>query len=65
MAIPTSDGRRFEVHNFTATVSGGELAPGDDADDADDARCITAADLGEFPLAANLADYLCGAGIPT
>lgn len=58
--IPTGDGRVFEVHDFAATVTGGELAPGDDADDA---RWVTAAELDQLPLTANLDGYLRGAGI--
>ena len=60
VTIPAGDGRVFEVHDFAATVTGGELAPGDDADDA---RWVTAAELDQLPLTANLDDYLRGAGI--
>lgn len=62
VTIPAGDGRVFEVHDFAATVTGGELTPGDDADDA---RWVTPADLDQLPLTTNLADYLRGAGILT
>ncbi|MGO3191546.1 MULTISPECIES: NUDIX domain-containing protein [Micrococcales] len=62
VTIPAGDGRVFEVHDFAATVTGGELAPGDDADDA---RWVTPAELDQLPLTTNLADYLRGAGILT
>ncbi|WP_417233922.1 NUDIX domain-containing protein [Arthrobacter sp.] len=62
VTIPAGDGRVFEVHDFAATVTGGELTPGDDADDA---RWVTAADLDQLPLTTNLADYLRRAGILT
>ncbi|AYG04594.1 NUDIX hydrolase [Gryllotalpicola protaetiae] len=62
VTIPAGDERMFEVHDFAATVTGGELASGDDADDA---RWVTAAELDQLPVTANLADYLRGAGILT
>lgn len=62
VTIPAGDGRVFEVHDFAATVTGGELAPGDDADDA---RWVTPAELDQLPLTTNLADYLRRAGILT
>lgn len=31
--LPAGDGREYEVHDFAATVAGGSLAAGDDADD--------------------------------
>jgi hypothetical protein len=40
-------------------VTGGELAPGDDAADA---RWVTAADLERLPLTKGLAGYLAGWG---
>lgn len=60
VTIPAGDGRVFEVHDFAATVTGGELSPGDDADDA---RWVTPAEFDQLPLTTNLADYLRGAGI--
>lgn len=62
VTIPAGDGRMFEVHDFAATVTGGELASGDDADDA---RWVAAAELDQLPVTANLADYLRDAGILT
>ncbi|MEE1622615.1 MULTISPECIES: NUDIX domain-containing protein [Micrococcales] len=62
VTIPAGEGRVFEVHDFAATVTGGELASGDDADDA---RWVAAAELDQLPVTANLADYLRGAGILT
>lgn len=58
--IPAGGGRTFEVHDFAATVIGGNLSPGDDAEDA---RWVTAVELHRLPLTSNLADYLHGAGI--
>lgn len=49
-----------EVHDFAATVVGGELHPGDDADDA---RWVSDAELDDLPLTTGLADYLRGAGL--
>ncbi len=60
VTIPSGDGRTFEVHDFAATVTGGHLTAGDDADDV---RWVTAAELDRLPLTANLADYLRGAGV--
>lgn len=58
--IPAGDGRTYEVHDFAATVTGGTLTPGDDADDA---RWVTPAELDRLPLTSNLTDYLRAAGI--
>lgn len=58
--IPTGDGRVFETHDFAASVIGGRLAPGDDADDA---RWCTDADLDTLPLTSGLAEHLRGAGV--
>lgn len=60
LRLPAGDGRIFEVHDFAATVNGGALAPGDDADDA---RWVAPAELGTLPLTVDLADYLRRAGI--
>lgn len=63
VAIPTADGRVFEVHDFAATVTGGTLCPGDDAVDA---RWFTPAELDTVPLTTDLRGYLARAGvIPT
>ena len=48
------------VHDFAATVVGGELHPGDDTDDA---RWASDAELGDLPPTTGLADYLRGAGL--
>lgn len=61
--IPTGDGRVYEIHDFAASVVGGALAAGDDAEEA---RWVSPEELGGLPLTDNLADYLRGAGlIPT
>ena len=61
LAIPAGADRTYEVHDFAATVIGGTLTPGDDADDA---RWVTPAELDELPLTTGLRDYLVLAGIP-
>ncbi|SJM66072.1 NUDIX domain-containing protein [Gulosibacter sp. 10] len=53
--IPTGDGRTFEVHDFAATVLGGTLRPGDDADDA---RWASDEELDALPLTEDLAGHL-------
>lgn len=58
--IPAGDGRVFEVHDFAATVIGGELTPGDDAEDA---RWFYDAELDTIPVTHNLAEYLRRAGV--
>ena len=55
LVSPTSDGRMFEIHDFAATVTGGVLAAGDDADDA---RWVRADQLDTLPLTVDLASYL-------
>lgn len=55
LSSPTADGREFEIHDFAATVTGGELAAGDDADDA---RWVHVDDLDDLPLTVGLAAYL-------
>lgn len=60
VTIPRSDGRTFEVHDFAATVTGGTLTAGDDADDV---RWFTPAELDEVPLTSDLRGYLARAGI--
>jgi 8-oxo-dGTP diphosphatase len=47
------------VNDYLAVVTGGELAAGDDADDA---RWVTAADLPALPLTDGLAGYLAAWG---
>ncbi|MGB6244491.1 MULTISPECIES: NUDIX hydrolase [Gordonia] len=60
VTVPYGDGETFEIHDFAATVIGGELMPGDDADEA---RWMTASQLAAVPLVATLADCLRSAGI--
>lgn len=57
---PTADGRMFEIHDFAATVAGGELRAGDDADDA---RWVHVDELDDLPLTVDLASYLRQPGI--
>lgn len=57
---PTADGRMFEIHDFVATVAGGELRAGDDADDA---RWVHVDELDDLPLTVDLASYLRQPGI--
>ncbi len=58
--IPTGDGREYDVHDFAATVLGGELRAGDDAAEA---RWVTDSELDDLELTDGLADYLRGAGL--
>ncbi|MEO7586586.1 MAG: NUDIX domain-containing protein [Arachnia sp.] len=57
---PTADGRMFEIHDFAATASDGDLVAGDDADDA---RWVHMDDLESLPLTVDLADYLRRPGV--
>ncbi len=61
LTVPTGDGRHFQIHDFAATVIGGELVVGDDAADA---RWVRLAELGDYPLTSNLRHYLRRAGLP-
>lgn len=47
VAIPAPNGRVFEIHHFAATVTGGAMAPGDDADDT---RWFSPAELQGYAL---------------
>ena len=60
LTIPAGEGRVYEIHDFAATIIGGSLAPGDDADDA---RWVSGADLGDLPLTTDLESYLRRVGI--
>ncbi|MEO6504588.1 MAG: NUDIX domain-containing protein [Terrimesophilobacter sp.] len=60
LRIPARDGRVFDVHDFAATVIGGDLKFGDDANDA---RWVAATEFESLPLTTDLADYLGRAGI--
>lgn len=53
-------GRVYEIHDFAATYVDGDLAPGDDADDA---RWVRPEELSQLPLTRELADYLARAGV--
>lgn len=55
LRTPTADGRLFQIHDFAATVVDGELAAGDDADDA---RWVHVDDLDGLELTTDLARYL-------
>ena len=56
---PTADGRMYEIHDFAATVTGGELVAGDDADDV---RWVSPDELQDFHLTVDLPAYLRRAG---
>ncbi|SEC00007.1 ADP-ribose pyrophosphatase YjhB, NUDIX family [Paramicrobacterium humi] len=60
LRIPLGDGRYYEVHDFAATLVGGTLAAGDDADDV---RWLLPEKLSQYPLTDGLLDYLRRAGI--
>jgi ADP-ribose pyrophosphatase YjhB (NUDIX family) len=53
--IPAPGGAVIDVSDYLAVVTGGQLTPGDDADDA---RWVTAADIAALPLTDGLASYL-------
>lgn len=57
---PWRDGGILEIRDYTATVTGGELAPGDDAADA---RWVTPGDLAVLPLTSGLLAALTQWGI--
>ena len=56
---PTADARVYEIHDFAATVTGGELRAGDDADDV---RWVPPEELHKFELTVDLPEYLRRAG---
>ena len=58
--LPAGADREFDVRDFVATVVGGSLTPGDDADDA---RWFNADQLDTVELTANLLGYLRDAGV--
>lgn len=60
VAIAAADGQVFDVHDFAATIAGGVLSPGDDAEDA---RWFTPAELDTVPLTNGLRGYLARAGV--
>jgi len=57
---PGLDGAVIDIRDYAATVTGGTLAPGDDAADA---RWVAPADLDSLPLTDGLAETLAGWGI--
>lgn len=60
LTAPTADGRLFQIHDFAATVTGGQLLAGDDADDA---IWATVDELDTLPLTVDLASYLRRPGV--
>jgi ADP-ribose pyrophosphatase YjhB (NUDIX family) len=58
--LPGLDGAVADVRDYLATVTGGELAAGDDAADV---RWATAADLTRLPLTNGLAEFLAARGV--
>ena len=53
--LPGLGGAVIVVSDYRAVVTGGDLVPGDDADDA---RWVSAAELDALPLTGGLAGYL-------
>lgn len=60
LQVPTGDGRVYEIHDYAATVTGGTLLAGDDADDV---RWVGADELAALPTTHDLIGYLQRAGI--
>ena len=58
--LPGLDGAVVDVRDYLATVTGGELAAGDDAADV---RWVTAAELARLPLTNGLAEFLAAGGV--
>jgi ADP-ribose pyrophosphatase YjhB (NUDIX family) len=58
--LPGLNGAVADVRDYLATVTGGELAAGDDAADV---RWATAADLTCLPLTNGLAEFLAARGV--
>ncbi|NKZ07055.1 NUDIX hydrolase [Actinomadura latina] len=52
---PGPDGVAYEIHDYTATVTGGTLRAGDDASEA---RWVRPDDLGDLPVTPGLLDAL-------
>ena len=57
---PAGDGREFDIRDYAATVTGGALVPGDDADDA---AWAGAAELDGLPLTSGLLETLRSWGV--
>jgi 8-oxo-dGTP diphosphatase len=53
--LPGLGGAVIQVSDYRAVVTGGDLVPGDDAEDA---RWVSAAELDALPLTSGLAGYL-------
>ncbi|MCP3425342.1 NUDIX domain-containing protein [Rothia sp. AR01] len=60
LRVPAGAGREYEIHDFEARVVDGELQP---ADDAADARWVSAQELRELPLTDGLDAYLAESGV--
>ncbi|WP_114906706.1 NUDIX domain-containing protein [Ornithinimicrobium murale] len=60
LRVPVGDGRVYEIHDFAATVTGGTLVPGDDAEDA---RWVSPEEIDTLAVTDDLAGYLRRAGI--
>jgi 8-oxo-dGTP diphosphatase len=58
--LPGLDGAIIDVRDYLAVVTGGELAAGDDADDA---AWVTGAELASLPLTPGLSGYLAAWGV--
>jgi len=57
---PAQGGGVLDIRDYAATVIGGTLRAGDDADDA---RWVDASELGSLPLTDGLAEALTGWGV--
>jgi 8-oxo-dGTP diphosphatase len=57
---PYADGDVIDIRDYTATIIGGTLSPGDDAADA---RWVAAEDFGSLPLTEGLAEILANWGV--
>ena len=57
---PAGDGREFDIRDYAATVTGGALVPGDDADDA---AWAGQAELDGLPLTSGLLETLRSWGV--
>lgn len=53
-------GAVLDIYDYAATVTGGDLAAGDDADDA---RWVTRAELAALPVTTGLVETLAGWGV--
>ncbi|MET7641031.1 NUDIX domain-containing protein [Streptomyces sp. NPDC005438] len=60
LRVPVGDGRVYEIHDFAATVLGGTLVAGDDADEV---RWVAPEEIDALPLTDDLAGYLRRGGV--